>query len=164
MVSASASKDSCIYYSSFNCNAPCYYVDKCDYEGHPHYVQCDSEYCSNTGIPGLDCRKEPPDENAVCPGSNIKVNQYGMFNSECKKCEWKVVDNRYGGYGLGLTTADSENCSPNPKCGSNNKGSFKAGTFLSSNLCLSGTPFPATLHVSESTHSWTCSQGGKKVS
>jgi len=163
IVSPYATKSSCIYYLSFSCSAPCFYVDGCDSGGDPHYVRCENDFCDNTGIPGLDCRREPPDENAFCPGSNIKVNQYGMFNGECKKCEWKVVDSRYGGYGLGLTNVDSDYCSSDPKCGSNNNRSFEAGTVLTLNLCSSGTPDPSTIHIIEGNNKWSCKLGTKTV-
>ena len=163
IVSPYATKSSCIYYLSFSCSAPCYYVDGCDSGGDPHYVKCSSNFCDNTGIPGLDCRKEPPQEDLKCENTNIKVGTYGYVDSKCKLCEWTVVNN-YGGYGLKLIDAEDKNCSPDPKCGWNNGKSFPNGTVLTSNLCSSGTADSTTVRASGSRYSWKCKQGTKEIS
>jgi len=163
IVSPYATRSSCIYYLSFSCSAPCYYVDGCDSGGDPHYVKCGSNFCDNTGIPGLDCRKEPPQEDLKCENTNIKVGTYGYIDSICKLCEWTVINN-YGGYGLKLIDAEDINCSPDPKCGWNNGKSFPNGTVLTSNLCLSGTPNSATVSASGGRYSWICKQGTKEIS
>ena len=163
IVSPYASKSSCIYYLSFSCSAPCYYVDGCDSGGDPHYIKCASTFCDNTGIPGLDCRKEPPQEDLKCENTNIKVGTYGYVNDKCKLCEWTVINN-YGGYGLKLIDAEDINCSPDPKCGWNSGKSFANSTVLTSNLCSSGTPSPTTVRVIGGSYSWKCTQGTKEVS
>lgn len=163
IVSPYATRSSCIYYLSFSCSAPCYYVDGCDSGGDPHYVKCGSNFCDNTGIPGLDCRKEPPQEDLKCENTNIKVGTYGYVDSKCKLCEWTVVNN-YGGYGLKLIDAEDKNCSPDPKCGWNNGKSFPNGTVLTSNLCSSGTADSTTVRASGSRYSWKCKQGTKEIS
>ncbi len=161
-----ATKSSCIYYLSFSCTAPCYFVDSCDSGGDPHYVKCAQSFCDNTGIPGLDCRKEPPQEDLKCQNTSIKVGTFGYDSlNKCKKCEWTVI-NSYGGYGLKLTDAEETNCTPSPSCGYNNGKSFDEGTGLTSNLCSTGTPSPSTVYLSTSNNkfNWTCKSGNESIS
>lgn len=156
-----ASKENCLYYSSFSCTAPCYHVDSCDTQGAPHYVKCNQDLCNNQGIPGLDCRKTPPQESAVCTGTQINVGNFGYDSlNKCKKCEWTVI-NSYGGYGFKLTDADDSSCTPLPSCGSNNGKSFYKETGLTSNLCSTGVPSPSTVYSSNNKFSWTCKSGSQ---
>jgi len=164
IVSPYATKSSCIYYLSFSCSAPCYYVDGCDSGGDPHYVKCASTFCDNTGIPGLDCRKGSPQEDLKCTGTNIKVGTYGYVNDKCKLCEWTVV-NKYGGYGLKLTDADNLKCSPNPVCGTNSDKRFKSTEVLTSALCSTGIPDTTEVRFDQESKyfHWKCIQDGNNT-
>lgn len=156
-----ATKSSCIYYLTFSCTAPCYFVDSCDSQGDPHYVKCAQTFCDNTGIPGLDCRKEPPQEDLKCQNTSINVGTFGYDSlNKCKKCEWAVI-NSSGGYGLKLTDAEDSNCSPSPSCGGNNGKSFNKETGLTSNLCTTGVPSPSTVYPINNKFNWTCKSGNE---
>ncbi len=158
-----ATRSSCIYYLSFSCTAPCYFVDSCDSQGDPHYVKCAQTFCDNTGIPGLDCRKEPPQEDLKCQNTSIKVGTFGYDPlNKCKKCEWTTI-NSYGGYGLKLTNAEDSNCTPSPSCGYNNGKSFDKETGLTSNLCKTGIPSPSTVYSKKNNFNWTCISGNEST-